>query len=276
MRGWVKLVILAIAVVVVFVVIKKNKKEAASFFKKASVVQYTTNDNGLYGVTMDGRIVCYPANKKKSYFLKHAEVAFCDMANQLMIKKNGNVYYGVTEKEEGELLGTIANAVSAVKFRNGVAVLTKTGGLYITYIDSDDERIAILEKTEPYMEDWIKVNDFGSVDEFIPLSSIANNFFVFDHTRQLYYASTEQKPMELSGGVPGERYFIYDNDAFYILNQNGELYQKEDSGFGLKGVIFYEQIEEFKNIEKVRIYKRHGIALSRETHFIYGEKNGLL
>lgn len=255
------LIFLVISMCVIIVLVQKEERKVTSFEVTNNIIQYTANPDGLYALTTNGEMICYPTHGTASYKLDITDVIYCDMLHHI-IKKNGDIYNDVTETEAGDYIGTIPSAISCSKFEDIIAVLTDTGELYVRYFDLEDVYKVKFNHTDPY-GDWVKINDFGEVKKVL---IVDYEIYVLNMQDEYYYCSYSAMPEKIETESSIKDIFANHDGGSFFLDIEGNLYQRGSSFINNQpSSSNYEKVSHFQKIKRVKIELYQGLALSRQN-----------
>ena len=259
-------ILLAISFGIIIILVQKKQRIVLSFEVANNIIQYTADLDGLYAVTTNGEVICYPIYSTESYVLDKTDVIYCDMLHQILIKKNGDIFNNITATEEGDYIGTIPGAVSCSKFEEVITVLTDTGELYVTYNDLEEKYKVKFGHTETY-DDWLKINDFGEVKKVI----VANyEIYVLNMQGEYYDCNFSIMPKKIEVDVNIADVYAHFDDGDYILDTEGNLYQCNGyirCNCNKHNLIFgnYIKMDCFQELTRVKIDLSRGLALSKQN-----------
>lgn len=264
--GAIILVLLAIGAGVIIMLVRKEQNKVVSFEVANNVIQYTANSDGLYAVTTNGEMICYPIESTASYKLDKTDVIFSDMDREVLIKKNGDIYHNVTATGDGNYIGTIPGAVSCSTIYGIIAVLTDTGEFYVRYIDVEEEYKVKFRDTEIY-DDWLKIKDFGKVKKVLVVEA---GLYVLNMQGEYYECFYSEIPKKIEVEVNIADVFSNNQVCNYILDTEGNLYPSKGYLYWVndhKSINFgnYLKVDYFQELTRVKIGLSEGLALSKEN-----------
>lgn len=219
--------------------------------------------NRLVEITPDGTIYEHNFSEKPKKVFENSDIIYLE--SNLLIKKDGGIYFDRKNDYSGEKFAQINNAVSGSISLTHLAIVTSTGELYVTSINklSDINSSTIGTPTDLNLVTGIpKVKKVVCGDEctfFLTVDGEVYGNYKNDK-------SNSYKKIEISNSIVDVDGW---HKTFVALDKKGNTYEIGNNNFGYLGDCNYGAQEMKTNIVSISASSNPGFLLNKKGKISY-------